>query len=652
MRPEDVWSLVTIGDVQVSPTGKQVAFTVSLPEEQTNGYRSQLWLVDVDGQSGPLPVTAGENRDRSPRWSPAGDRFAFVSHHSDSGSEIRILPLGGGESSRLLHVSGEVEEVCRSPDGRHLAFSCRGLDPARGPDVKEADQPPRRVTRLRHRSELEGWVTDRPKHVFVVPMHGGPSRQITDGPFDHDGLAWSPDGTRLAFASARHDDRDVEYTTELYSCAADGLDPRQLTTRQAVCAAPTWSPDGLRLAYFISPASTDHVGHRIVEVLTVADGTSVALTDGMDRNVSPQNTTIWQDDGLLFGVEDHGGVHLYRVATDGSAAPVLLRGGESAVGAFHAAAGTLAYVSSDGTNPAELWVQTLNGVRRLTGFHDELLVTRRMAPVERFVAHNSAGQEVDAWLVRPDLPDTQRVPVLLSIHGGPYSQYGDFFHDEFQVYAGAGYAVLYANPRGSSGYSASWAQEICGPDSLTPGGGWGEPAMDDLMSVVDTALARYGFLDASRLGVLGGSYGGYLTSWIVGHTNRFAAAISERAVNNLVSFSWTSDVALFLRSYLGVSYLDDPDQYVAWSPTTYVRSIETPLLILHSENDLRCPISQAEEMFTALRLLNKQVEFVRFPAEGHELSRSGSPSHRIQRFKVILEWFARHLQDGGARSHP
>jgi dipeptidyl aminopeptidase/acylaminoacyl peptidase len=271
---------------------------------------------------------------------------------------------------------------------------------------------------------------------------------------------------------------------------------------------------------------------------------------------------------------------------------------------------------------------------------------------ERFAAVSADGTVVDAWLLRPaglgahdaggDAP-AARYPVLLNIHGGPYTQYGHNFFDEFQVQAAAGYAVLYSNPRGSSGYGEAWGQAIRGAKCTeSPGTGWGSVDTEDVTAVVDTALARWSFLDPDRVGVLGGSYGGYLTSWLVGHTDRFRAACSERAVNNVLSMRHTSDIGWWFNvSYVGT---DDADDLLACSPITFADAITTPLLIVHSEQDYRCPIEQAEDLFLRLRQRGQDVELVRFPGEGHELSRSGSPKHRVARFEIILEFFAKHLQ--------
>jgi dipeptidyl aminopeptidase/acylaminoacyl peptidase len=284
--------------------------------------------------------------------------------------------------------------------------------------------------------------------------------------------------------------------------------------------------------------------------------------------------------------------------------------------------------------------------RRATSVGDAFTEGRELAMPERFTAVSADGYEVDAWIARPAGFDPgKRYPAVLTIHGGPFTQYSTGFFDEVQVYAGAGYVVLFSNPRGGSGYSEEHGRAIRGPLN-DAGPGWGTLDYDDVMAVVDTALANFDFIDPERLGVIGGSYGGFMTSWIIGHTNRFKAAISERAVNNLVSMFGSSDLFWIFERQFGGPMWENVDEWLRMSPATYARDIETPLLVVHSENDLRCNIEQGEHLFTLLRLLGKEVEMLRFPAEGHELSRSGSPVHRVRRFEAILEWFGRYLAPG------
>jgi dipeptidyl aminopeptidase/acylaminoacyl peptidase len=281
--------------------------------------------------------------------------------------------------------------------------------------------------------------------------------------------------------------------------------------------------------------------------------------------------------------------------------------------------------------------------RKLTSVGDAFTSGRELVEPERFTAISKDGYEVDAWIVRPaGFEEGTRYPAVLSIHGGPFTQYTTGFFDEFQVYSGAGYVVLFSNPRGGSGYSEAHGRAIRGPVG-DAGPGWGTRDYEDVLAVVDTALEKFDFIDPERLGVIGGSYGGFMTSWIVGHTNRFKAAISERAVNNLVSMFGSSDIFWVFERQFGGPLWDNVDAYLERSPATYAKNIETPVLVLHSEQDLRCNIEQGEHLFNLLRLLGKDVEMLRFPAESHELSRAGSPIHRVLRFEAVLEWFGRHL---------
>jgi dipeptidyl aminopeptidase/acylaminoacyl peptidase len=403
-----------------------------------------------------------------------------------------------------------------------------------------------------------------------------------------------------------------------------------------------WSPDGTRVAYLFYPGEFDDPRHARLAVVDVASGARTVLTEGLDRTAAPYpmvRTPIWDGDRIVFPIEDQGRVPIFAVPTDGSGAPARIADAAGLTG-FDLVAGTLVHAESTPTGLAEVMV----GDRRLTDVGAALSAEITPAEPESFTAVSPDGTEVPAWIMRPQGFDpNETYPAVLSIHGGPFTQYGERFFDEFQVYAGAGYVVLYANPRGSSGYTEDWARAIRGPVG-DAGPGWGSVDYDDLMAVTDEAIKRFGFIDPERMAVMGGSYGGYMTSWIVGHNDRFRCAISERAVNDIASEDGSSDIGGFFKGYIGAYPWEAPEAYRALSPLTYASEITTPLLILHSEDDLRCPINQGEQLFTMLRALGRDVEFVRFPAESHELTRSGSPTHRVQRFELILEFLGQHLR--------
>jgi len=648
MRPEDVYALTSVGEPRLSPDGRRVAYVVSRIDGEANAYRSAVWLAPLDGSEEPRQFTSGERGDASPRWSPDGRWLAFVSsrdgEEKKAHGELYVLPADGGEPRRLTEGEEGVESIAWSPDSRRIAFARRVRDEA----YEEEDdrrRAPRRFTRLFYKLDSVGWTGDRRKHLFVVGLDGGDERQLTDGDCEDEEPAWSPDGSRIVFSSMRGDRWDAELVEALYELEVDaeGAGPRRLSQPDESATMASFSPDGTLIAYRHEPEDGTYPHHGQIAVMRADGSDRRVLTASLDRQCTPYpliREPVWDGGRVAFRVEDGGNIHIYTAAADGSDEPELLVGGEQSTGLYDLADGVLVYTSSTSTRPHELFGG--NG-KRMTSVSDEFVSGRELGEAERFKAVSADGTEVDAWLVRPPgFDETRSYPVLLTIHGGPFTQYDTGFFDEVQVYAGAGYCVLYSNPRGGSGYSEEWGRAIRGPGSGA-GPGWGTVDYEDLMGVVDTALERFPFLDSERLGVLGGSYGGFMTSWIVSHTNRFKAALSERAVNHLVSAFGSSDVFWVFERQFGGPMWEHVDEWLRMSPATYAREIETPLLIVHSESDLRCNVEQGEHLFTLLRLLDKDVEMLRFPAESHELSRSGSPVHRVQRFEAILEWFGRYL---------
>jgi dipeptidyl aminopeptidase/acylaminoacyl peptidase len=641
MVPEDVYELTTVADLRLSPDGKLVAFVVTRIDREENEYRSAIWVVPADGSEPPRQLTSGAKVDAAPRFSPDGTRLAFVSNRETEKKQLFVLPLQGGEPRRLTDLAEDAGQPVWSPDSTRLVFASRVRDPAYE-EEDEKRRRPRRFTRLRFKFDDEGWTGDRRRHLFVVPADGSTEAlQLTSGDFEDSSPSWSPDGKRIVFESSRDEDWDLQPVSHLYLVDPGGGEPERLTSGENVYSVPSWSPDGRAIACRWSPGGFDRPRHERIAVVDPETGEHRSLTEALDRHgdsYPPLREPAWDGDDVVFGVEDGGNVPLYRARADGSRPPELVSGGDRWVHGWDAAGGQLVYVASTPTSLSELY----RGEERLTSFGSAFAEGRELVAPERFAATSPDGTEVEAWIMRPvGFEEGRRYPVLLNVHGGPFTQYGNKFFDEFQIYAGAGYAVLYSNPRGSSGYSEEWGRAIRGPADDGPG--WGSVDYEDVMAVVDEALSRFEFCDPERLGVMGGSYGGYMTSWIVGHTDRFRAACSERAVNSLVSQYGSSDIGHFLRSYVGAYLYEDVDAYLRLSPATYAERITTPLLILHSENDLRCNIEQAEQLFTTLRLLRRDVELVRFPGEGHELTRSGNPAHRVQRFELLLDWFGRKL---------
>lgn len=641
----------SVGQVSVSPDGSRVAYVVATTDLAANTTRTRIWLDDA-------PLTAGDH-DANPAWSPDGRYLAFTSRRGETkgDSTVHVLPVGlPGEVRTVCTMPEGVRDLVWSPDRRWLAFVSRV--PERADDGKDASwQPPRKIERFFSRLNGEGWIHDRPAHVHVVAADGtGAARDLTPGPFAHTGISWLPDSTGLVTAAQRHDTWDRDRASDLYLVTLDGPDGRgqgagairALTATDGSYSSPSVSPDGSRVALVGYTDTSIYPQNARVGVITIAaEPTPAADIDwrsiDVDRTFAVgSQTPIWESEqSLLALAEDRGDTHLFRLSASGEPATVAVTSGPLTVSAASAAAGTIATARATAPRPAELFV----GGERHTSLSERF--ASGALGWEKFAVPTSDGTgEIDAWIMRPaDFDSTRTYPVLLNVHGGPHSQYGETFFDEFQAQARAGFVVVAGNPRGSSGREEAWGQAIMGPSHpVRPGPGWASVDVDDVLAVIDTALDRYPFCDRGRVGMLGGSYGGYMATWLAGHHGeRFRAICSERAVNNLTSLEWSSDIATAFASQHGGTHLDLPELYAQRSPIAAVREIDVPMLIIHSEEDWRCPIGQAEELWVALRLLGKQVDFYRFPGENHELSRSGSPRHRVQRLELILDWFSTQL---------
>lgn len=653
-----IGAIVQAGSPAVSPDGAQVAFVVSRVSFERNTNLSRIWLAAADGSSRPRPVSGGEH-DSGPAWSPDGTELAFVSRRGEKKGDatLHVMPVGGGETRTVATLKEGIDSVRFSPDGRWIAFTSRVRD-ERYEVEDESYQAPRKIETFFTRLNDENWIFDRPQHVHVVPADGTAApRQLTHGPHDHNGSTWLRDSTGVITSAARHEGWDRDLAVDLHLVALDGA-MRALTTQTGSYGHPSISPSGTTVAFIGQDDTRVFPQNQHVGLLPLSGGEHSWISRGLHRSFEPfpaAREPHWVDDAtLVAAAEDRGETHLFRLHVDGRD-PERLTTGAFMVKGFDADSGTVAVCASTVDGPADLFVvdgdldgdPAAGGLRRLTSFGERYADAVGPVGWERFTAPCTDGSdEIDAWIMRPkDFDETRRYPVILNVHGGPFTQYGETFFDEAQFQAAAGFVVVMSNPRGGSGREEAWGQAILGPKHpVVQGSGWGTVDVDDVLAVLDTALERYPFCDPERVGMQGGSYGGFMATWLAGTTGTtFKAICTERAVNNMVTEEFTSDASTSFRTELGPTHLDDPEEYLRMSPIRFVRDIEVPVLIVHSEEDYRCPISQAEELFTAMRLLRKDVTFYRFPGESHELSRSGSPIHRRQRAEIILDFFAKHL---------
>ena len=666
INAQDLLTMRFVSEPQLSPDGTLVAFVSRWIDPEKNRYFSNLWLVATRGGES-RRFTVGDYGDTSPRWSPDGGRIAFISDRSDS-SQIWLIPVDGGEAAQLTKLEeGNIGSLAWSPDGTKIAFSFRAIPAADRKAEREAREeehrsyPPRVIRRAGYREDGIGYNGGERWRLQAVSAETGDVNQLTSEDYDDGSPAWSPDGKTVAFVSNRSEDADLmPGCQDLWLIPSDGGAAWRVTKQSGHMQNPVWSPDGAEIAYIghDRPDEIWGVSDPHLWVVSVESGEARDLTFGLDRPVGHHTLgdtsesevgaapLIWSVDGtrLFFLVSDRGSCHLYSVNRSGGE-PIQLTQGAIDVCSFSAGSETrqLALQVGSAAEPGDVYLLSTRDSdestpSRLTDLNREWKAKLSLSTPEEIWFDTHDGKKIQGWVVKPpDFDPHRKYPLILEIHGGPHTQYGNAFFHEFQFLAAQGYVVLYTNPRGSKGYGEAFTGAIRGT--------WGEPELNDLIAGVDYVIDQ-GYADSERLGVTGGSYGGFMTNWAVGHTDRFKAAVTQRSVTNMISMAGTCDVQLMGdRTYFPSEVWEDPTLYWKLSPLSYVQNISTPLLILHSEGDLRCPIEQGEQLFIALKRLKREVEFVRYPGEAsHDLSRSGPPDLRIDRLGRIVEWMDKHLQ--------
>ncbi|HXE61553.1 MAG TPA: S9 family peptidase [Gemmatimonadaceae bacterium] len=645
----DIFELQWAADPQISPDGREIVYARSRYDIMKDVERSTLWMVNADGGDQRPLTSGGARNDGNAKWSPDGGRLAYVSN-ADGSSEIHVRWMASGVEGVVTHLEHGPSALAWSPDGKWIAFMMFVPEP--GPSIvtlpakpNGADWgPPTRYTEaLQYRRDGGGDVPSGHAHIFVVSADGGAPRQLTNGAFNDGAPTWSPDGKTIFFAANRHPDGDyTPLNSEVYSVPVDGGPVRALTARDGPDNNPAISPDGKLVAY--TGFDDHHQGYQVTHLyLMNADGSSPrALTPNFDRDLFAPS---WAPDGrgLYVLFDDHGDTKIGYVTLDGKVTAVASHVGGLDIGRPYPGgsysmshAGRIAFTESDPDHPADVAVTAARpggAAVRLTRLNDGLFGPggKTLGAVHDIHITSSFDQrDVEGWVITPPGFDaTHKYPLVLEIHGGPYLNYGDRWSAELQTYAAAGYVVLYMNPRGSTSYGETFGNLI--------NHDYPDHDYDDLMSGVDAVIAK-GYVDPDQLYVTGGSGGGVLTAWIVGHTHRFRAAVVQKPVINWYSWVLTADVSEFGLTYwfTGMPWTQ-ADTYMKYSPITYVGNVTTPTMMITGDVDYRTPSSEAEQFYGALKLRKVPAALVRVPNASHEIS--ATPSHMMTKLAYVLAWF-------------
>jgi dipeptidyl aminopeptidase/acylaminoacyl peptidase len=671
-----LYDLKIVEDPQISPDGKHIAFVRMTIDRLGNQYRRHIWLATL-GKGAAARVrqfTFGPKSDTSPRWSPDGQRLAFVSARGDK-PQIHVIDLAGGEARAVTALPQGATNPVWSPDGRRLAFLSRAnADERRREDrgeepptptsslearhLREVDEDaerqkldPRVISRHPYRTGTE-YFDDRRRHVYVMEVPAAPdgsgvapvkpkAERRTDGEFDFDEVSWAPDGRSLLATLARDPVHRPWERHDLARIAARGkrLPVRRLTRDEFHYMAPVTSPDGKWIAALRRREGGGLGRTWRLAVLPARGGRGRDLTLELDRAVQ---TVRWAADsqGLYFLVEDQGATSICRASAQGEPGVRRVVGGERIVTGYTVdAAGRVAFAAWTPERPADLYAAGAGGrgERRLTDFNATLLKAVQVARPEEVRYRAPDGREIQGWVYRPvGYQAWRRVPLAVHNHGGPHVMWGPSHPGmwlEWQVHAARGYAIFYCNPRGAEGYGEAFAEAIHND--------WGDHVMHDILAGVDHVVGM-GFVDPKRMAVTGGSYAGYMTAWIVGHDHRFVCAWAQRGLYSLLSFYGTTDVPQLIEREFDMYPFDDVARAWQQSPLAFVRNIRTPLVLEHQDQDYRCPVSEAEQLYTALKRLRRPVTLIRYPREGHEMSRAGEPQHRVDRLNRMTAWFDRY----------
>ena len=630
MAAGDYRELVQVSDPRLGPDGR-VAFVRSVPDGD-EGYAATVHVVE-GGE--PRQFTAADGRDGAPRWSPSGDRLAFTSDRGDAdGPQLWVLPADGGEARQVTEVPGGVSSPAWSPDGTRLAFTQRvtaeeregGVDVAAG-EYERATPDPRVIDRTVYRADA-AYLDGARSHVYTVELDGleagEPVRQ-TDGERDFTAPEWGA-ADELYYAVNRQPDPDDSPLVDIEVLDPAGGEPETVTRTTGWQVSLAATADG-RVAYPYTPEERLSMRQTDLEVYDRASGETVRVTSELDRTVLPGFE--FENGALYFLTPDEGDVVLRRAAPEDAAeAETLVAEGE--LTGASARDGEVAFVRSEWDHRGDVFRYD-GDVSRLTEVNADLLGERHVGEPEP-VTFESDGHEIQGWLLTPPDAGEEEYPLVVEVHGGPHAMWttsGTMFH-EFQTLAARGYCVFWSNPRGSTGYGEAFGTAIDRD--------WGAVTARDVLAGADTAC-EHPNVDADQQFLTGGSFGGYMTAWLVAHTDRFDGAVAQRGVYDLASFYGSTDAFKLVEWEFDATPWEEPERLFEHSPASHAPEVDTPALIVHADDDFRVPVNNAEMLFRHYRKLGVDTRLVRYPREGHELSRSGEPAHVVDRIERIARWF-------------
>lgn len=663
LLPEDSYRAVSVGNTEISPTGEYVAFTVQTVDEKKNTRSASVWLQALrNGRAAgePFRFTDPTRNSSSPRWSPNGELLSFTSRRGEAEGSVWFLRVGGagGEAFQIEGVRGT---PIWSPDGSMIAFVAEPESEDGGASRRARRIAPDAITTGLDAERFDGHVLTHyrykrdgtfewlphPAHgaknqIFVVPATGGEARQVTDFAYNVRQAAWSPDGSYFIFAANEREDEEINFdpTGGIYIVPVSGGEPRRIVELPGSQSAPAISPDGRRLAFLHTPAWNAETQLLVVDI----DGNGNPR--GEPRNLTADwgrtpGAPYWTPDGrsIRWVATVDARTHVYEVPANGGKIRQITQG-DRVIGSVSVTRDGryMAFTSMDPVRPAEVYVSKTNGQNeeRLTGFNDEILAEVELQPAERLTWRVSDGTEIEGWVIRPVGHQPGRsYPMILNIHGGPHSVYRTGFNAMFHVLSGAGFYVLYINPRGSTTYGIDFMHAI---DE-----GWGLIDEEDFVTGVEAALAAYPDIDRTRLGVTGGSYGGYMSNWLTARTDLFAASVTRASISQWESLSKTTDSSLPHRQFGGASF-ERRELYRKLSPISYVENVTAPTLVIHGENDFRTPLGEGEQWYQALKKLSVPTEFVLYPRSSHSIREPWLAADSQAR---TVQWFAHWLLGDG-----